>query len=176
MAESWSPGAAFPADPLGPLVTAARSHGRRAVAGSTGAAAQEAAGAQPRGGPQALERETQRGLAAHKGTVATAPGTTSSYRDGSWQRNPPGSVHRPWRERHCTILVKNPPSAGYPKSRWIVYVSNNQFRDTRRFLNCPSPQWRNALIATGSLMARADILVRSPTLRVGLVESRVIFP
>lgn len=61
-----------------------------------------------------------------------------SYRTGSWLRNPPASVHR--------------PTAGYPRSKWIGCVSNNQARDTRQFLNCLSPQWRNALIATGSLM------------------------
>ena len=61
-----------------------------------------------------------------------------SYRTGSWLRNPPASVHR--------------PTAGYPRSKWIGCVSSNQLRDARQFLNCLSPQWRNALIATGSLM------------------------
>ena len=61
-----------------------------------------------------------------------------SYRGGSWLRNPPDSVHR--------------PLAGNTRSKWISCVSSNQLRDTRQFLNCLSPQWRNALIATGSLM------------------------
>ena len=61
-----------------------------------------------------------------------------SYRAGSWLRNPPDSVHR--------------PPAGNTRSKWISCLSNNQVRDTRQFLNCLSPQWRNALIATGSLM------------------------
>ena len=46
------------------------------------------------------------------------------YRAGSWLRNPPASVNR--------------PTAGYPRSKWIGCVSNNQARDTRRFLNCLS--------------------------------------
>jgi anti-sigma factor ChrR (cupin superfamily) len=29
-----------------------------------------------------------------------------SYPDGSWLRNPPGSVHTPWSETGCTIWVK----------------------------------------------------------------------
>jgi len=29
-----------------------------------------------------------------------------SYPAGSWLRNPPGSVHRPWSETGCTIWVK----------------------------------------------------------------------
>jgi anti-sigma factor ChrR (cupin superfamily) len=29
-----------------------------------------------------------------------------SYPDGSWLRNPPGSVPRPWSEPDCTIWVK----------------------------------------------------------------------
>ena len=29
-----------------------------------------------------------------------------SYPAGSWLRNPPGSVHRPWSEVGCTIWVK----------------------------------------------------------------------
>ena len=29
-----------------------------------------------------------------------------SYPAGSWLRNPPGSVHRPWSEFGCTIWVK----------------------------------------------------------------------
>ena len=29
-----------------------------------------------------------------------------SYPAGSWLRNPPGSVHRPWSEAGCTIWVK----------------------------------------------------------------------
>ena len=29
-----------------------------------------------------------------------------SYPSGSWLRNPPGSVHRPWSESGCTIWVK----------------------------------------------------------------------
>ena len=29
-----------------------------------------------------------------------------SYPVGSWLRNPPGSVHRPWSEAGCTIWVK----------------------------------------------------------------------
>lgn len=28
------------------------------------------------------------------------------YPAGSWLRNPPGSVHRPWSEAGCTIWVK----------------------------------------------------------------------
>ena len=61
-----------------------------------------------------------------------------SYRDGSWLRNTPASTHR--------------APAGKPRSKWIGCISNNQARDTRQFMNCLSPQWRNALIATGSLM------------------------
>ncbi len=29
-----------------------------------------------------------------------------TYPAGSWLRNPPGSVHRPWSEAGCTIWVK----------------------------------------------------------------------
>jgi anti-sigma factor ChrR (cupin superfamily) len=29
-----------------------------------------------------------------------------TYPAGSWLRNPPGSVHRPWSEPGCTIWVK----------------------------------------------------------------------
>lgn len=29
-----------------------------------------------------------------------------SYPEGSWLRNPPGSVHRPWSDTGCTIWVK----------------------------------------------------------------------
>jgi anti-sigma factor ChrR (cupin superfamily) len=29
-----------------------------------------------------------------------------SYPAGSWLRNPPGSVHRPWSAADCTIWVK----------------------------------------------------------------------
>jgi hypothetical protein len=59
---------------------------------------------------------------------------------------------------------------------FVVPLSNNQARDARQFLNCLSPQWRNALIATGSLMARVNMLLRSPTFKVGLVECRLIVP
>jgi len=51
----------------------------------------------------------------HVALVRWAPGTVlagvfqdehGSYPAGSWLRNPPGSVHRPWSERGCTIWVK----------------------------------------------------------------------
>jgi anti-sigma factor ChrR (cupin superfamily) len=29
-----------------------------------------------------------------------------TYPAGSWLRNPPGSVHRPWSDLGCTIWVK----------------------------------------------------------------------
>jgi anti-sigma factor ChrR (cupin superfamily) len=29
-----------------------------------------------------------------------------TYPAGSWLRNPPGSLHRPWSEAGCTIWVK----------------------------------------------------------------------
>ena len=38
-----------------------------------------------------------------------------TYPAGSWLRNPPGSVHRPWSEAGCTIWVKTghlPASVG----------------------------------------------------------------
>ena len=43
-----------------------------------------------------------------------------SYPAGSWLRNPPGSVHRPWSEAGCTIWVKTghlPSSLGPDGSR-----------------------------------------------------------
>jgi len=47
-----------------------------------------------------------------------------SYPAGSWLRNPPGSVHRPWSETGCTIWVKTghlPATLGpdgTPASAW----------------------------------------------------------
>lgn len=45
----------------------------------------------------------------HVALVRWAPGTVfqpHGYPSGSWLRNPPGSVHRPWSEAGCTIWVK----------------------------------------------------------------------
>jgi hypothetical protein len=67
-------------------VSAARSHGRGAVAGSTGAAAQTAAGDQPRGGPQALERKAAGGLAGV--SAAVDPAEAAAGLDGASMGTP----------------------------------------------------------------------------------------
>ena len=87
----------LPTDPLGPVVSTAGGHRGGTAARSTGAAVKKAAGDQPGGGPQALEREAQGGLATHGASMATAPAASTGLRSTRTMGLTAGVVRLRWR-------------------------------------------------------------------------------
>ena len=113
LAERWAPCVALPPQSLEPLEPVARSHQRRAIAGSVGAIVEAPLGARPRTGAALVATQAPAGLERLRSPVERAAGGCRSRQVKATESKPP-PMERP---ETPNTPIANPLPASRPDFR-----------------------------------------------------------